>query len=311
VKLNSIATLAVARRYGRPSFFLVLVILLSGCGTVKNADRILSDAVAGSTTLAAYYDDLAVITLDGWQNQGVYNAMLGIPAPSGEQYNERLQDFRQRADMAHTIVLVYQRLQTLHDPQGLAGVTNAGQDLGKAIKGVSVLPGVTNIPTDQLGSAAAALANLQRERDLKRALTTMAGLSRSLATMFAAEQHAYLSVQLDRTSTGVNLIPILAQKKLTNPGALLTGLHLGVNVTSASDEPGISGGLAMAKITAERAKLAWACATQNTAQVLNAIAGIGDSLNRGTTPDLASLEQGITHANTCLKEHDKLTGSDQ
>ena len=311
MKLNSIATLAVARRYGRPSFFLVLVILLSGCGTVKNADRILSDAVAGSTTLAAYYDDLAVITLDGWQNQAVYNAMLGIPAPPGEQYNERLQDFRQRADMAHTIVLVYQRLQTLHDPQGLAGVTNAGQDLGKAIKGVSVLPGVTNIPTDQLGSAAAALANLQRERDLKRALTTIAGLSRSLATMFAAEQHVYLSVQLDRTSTGVNLIPILAQKKLTNPGALLTGLHLGINVTSTSDEPGISGGLAMAKITAERAKLAWACATQNTAQVLNAIAGIGDALNRGATPDLASLEQGVTHANSCLKEHDKLTGSGQ
>jgi hypothetical protein len=311
VRLNSIATLAVARRYGQPSFFLVLVIFLSGCGMVKNADRILSDAVAGSTTLAAYYDDLAVITLDGWQNQAVYNAMLGIPAPPGEQYNERLQDFRQRADVAHTIVLVYQRLQTLHDPQGLAGVTNAGQDLGKAIKGVSVLPGVTNIPTDQLGSAAAALANLQRERDLKRALTTIAGLSRSLATMFAAEQHVYLSVQLDRTSTGVNLIPILAQKKLTNPGALLTGLHLGINVTSTSDEPGISGGLAMAKITAERAKLAWACATQNTAQVLNAIAGIGDALNRGATPDLASLEQGVTHANSCLKEHDKLTGSGQ
>ena len=45
--------------------------------------------------------------------------------------------------------------------------------------------------------------------------------------------------------------------------------------------------------------------------VSNAISGIGDALNRGTTPDLASLEQGTTHANTCLKEHDKLTGSDQ
>jgi hypothetical protein len=302
---------AAAGWHGRQSLFLILAIFLCGCRQVRNADRVLSDAVAASTALAAYYDDLAEITLDGWQNQAVYNAMLGIPAPSGEQYNERLHDFRQRADVAHTTVLVYQRLQALRDPKGLAGVTSAGQELGKAIKGLSGLPGVTDIPTDELGGAAAALANLQRQRDLKRAMINMAGLSRSLAAMFGAEQRVYLSVQSDRTSTGANLIPILAKEKLTNPGTFLTRLHLGISVSSASDEPGISGGLAVARVTAERAKLAWACATQNTAHVLNAIAEVGDAVSAGTTPDLGSLEQGISNANICLKEHDSLTGSDK
>ena len=302
---------AVALRQFSWTALLLIVVASGGCGTLKYSDRVLADGLAASTTLAAYYDGLAAITLDGWQNQGVYNALLGVPAPSGEQYNERLQDFRQRADVAHAVVLVYQRLQALRDPKGLSGVTSAAQDLGTAVKKITVIPGLTSVPAEQVGNAAAALVNIQRERDLKRALTAIGQVHKSLAAMFAAEERVYRSVETDRTQTGADLVALLAQKKLANPGALLSGLHLGVTVSSTSDAPGAAAGLAILRVNAERTALAWTCATQYTAQILNALAQSDDAIKSGTPPSLTSLEQATTHANTCLKEHDTLVGSKQ
>jgi hypothetical protein len=288
-------------------YIVATVIFFTGCGTVKNSDRILADAVSASSTLAAYYDDLAVIALDSWQNQGVYNALLNIPPPSGSEYNERLQDFRRRGDLAHALVLVYQHLQTLHDPKGLASVTTAGQNLGQAIRGISRIPGAANIPTDELGSAAAAVANLRRERDLKRALNSVIIVNKNLLTLFGAEERIYLNIQSDRADTAEHLLELLAQKKLVNPGSLVPGLRIGIAVSAANDEPAAAAGLAIAKITAEREKLAWACATQQADSMLTALSGLGDAIKSGATSDLNSIEESTARANTCLKEHDSIT----
>ncbi|MGO9261593.1 MAG: hypothetical protein ACLQU1_35610 [Bryobacteraceae bacterium] len=266
----------------------------------------LADANAASATLATYYEDLTTITLDGWQNQGVFNAIQGMPAPAPEQYQERVRAFQGRADLAHSLSLVYQSLQQLHNPASVGRVTTAGQNLGHSIQSLTTVPGAGKIPTDQLGSAAAFLLNLQRERDLKRALSEMASVTDGIAAIFGNEQHVYLSVSAERTGLGRTLIGELAKRKLVSPSVLLQGLHLGLPIANSTDAEAAAAGLVVAEIAAQRTNLAWQCATQDTQNMVTILAAAERAIKTGQPGQFANLEEETAQATTCVKEHDDL-----
>jgi len=285
--------------------FFVLV-SLTGCGPVKEGDQILADAIQASNTLQTYYNDLAQISLDGWENQAVFNALLTVPAPSDQQYNERLEALRTRADAASKLSLTFQSLKTFRDPKGLTSASAAGQSLGESLKGISKIPGASKLPEDEFGKAAAGLLDIQRQQDLKRALLAMTQVEQGFLNMFEAEQRAYLSIVSDRADTGEHLVELLAQNKMLNPGSFLAGLRLGVAVTPATSDPAAAAGLAIAKISAQRQKLEWECATENTRSMLSALAAAGAAIQSGAAPNLIPLEDSTAHATACLTEHEKL-----
>jgi hypothetical protein len=285
---------------------LAIVLLASGCGSVKDADQMLADASAASIALAAYYEDLTTITLDGWQNQGVFNVIGGMPAPTPGPYEERIRAFQRRAELAHSLTLVYQSLDRLRSPAGIAAVTSAGQNLGHAIQSLTSIPGAGKVPTDQLGSAAAFLLNLQRERDLKRALSEMAKVTDGIETIFSSEQHTYVSVGAERTGLGRTLLEELAKRKLVNPGALLQGLHLGLPIANSADAEASTAGLAITDIAVERTNLAWLCATQHTQNMVTILAAAERAVKTGQSGQFANLEQETSQATACIKEHDDL-----
>jgi len=169
----------------------LLLLLLAGCGQVKNSDRLLSDALSAGNAIAAYYDDTARVALERWQAQSVYNAYLQLDPPDGKKYNESLLAVRTRADLAPALVTACQKLQPLPNPNGVARLIIAGQDLGKAVSGIPELPGAIATATGELGSASEALATLERERDLKRALVAATKLFVGFSAMFVAEAPTY------------------------------------------------------------------------------------------------------------------------
>ena len=280
----------------------LMCLLLAGCKPTTAADQMLADASAACSTLATYYEDLATTTLDSWQNQTVYNVLLKMPAPDGKMYEERLQAFRERANLAHAAGAAYDRLKQLRDPSGLAKVKTAGNALGQTIQGIGGLPGATKPATDELGNAAALLANLQRERDLKRALKAMGDFNAGIESLFAEEKRIYLNVDNERTGTSEHLLEVLAGQKLVNPAALLQGLRVGLPVSAGTDEKAHDAGLAIAKLSVERADLGWQCATEQTAAMLSSLHG----LNRDESASLRLLEEQTTRANACLKERDDI-----
>jgi hypothetical protein len=280
-------------------------LVLSTCGGGSGLDDAFAAGTDSADAVASFYDALAALTLDSWRDQAVLNALLELPASAtpNQSYEERIVALKRRGNLAHRLSALYATMTKSRDAAGLTGVTAAGEQLGKSLQGVPNLPGAENIEPDAFGKAAAFFVDLKRQKDLRRGLKALDEVLAGLKTVFERERGSYERISKERNQTAEHLLETLANKKLADPGLLLSALPLGIPIGGGMSAPGRAAGLAMARIDVFRAGFAWDCATGENSEVLAGWIEAQKQAAAGTSPDLRRLRGHIAKANACLAEY--------